>query len=296
MRYLVYSLLLISPLILVSCTSKDISKLTEATLVATGTDPDSAKRQADSVGKIAKSQEPVSLDKEMEIGGGIAVKSFSVQGTLHPDTELQRYIAKVGLAIVAQTERADFPFAFAVVENEDINAWAAPGGYVFITTGALSQMENEAQLAGVLAHEIGHVVRGHMIEMIRRQQLQAGAAGLAQSSLSGDMAQFSAFVDQGTGILFEKGLDQNMEYDADKVGMEFAALTGYNPAELIVYLEKLASVVENEGGGWLKSTHPSLSSRVQKLKAIEAQDFEGIGGAIVEDRFKRIVGAAVQLQ
>lgn len=275
-------------LTLAACSASELRDVTAAGMTIAGRDAEQTERVSGAVGQVAGSLGPMPFETEYAIGGGIALKSFQERGALHPNDDLQRYVNLVGLSLVRQTARRDFPFAFAVIERDDANAWAAPGGYVFVTTGALRQMETEAQLAGVLAHEIAHVTQEHMVTMLRRSQLFAGLAEGAGAAFQKDSARLSQVSDIGTDIIFNKGLDRNMELDADRVGIEIAALTGYNPRGLVEFLDNLGRG-SSTNGGWLLATHPPVSRRTEELRRLLNTEFAGVTGADGRERFQKNV-------
>lgn len=272
-----------------SCTASQLAQVTEVGMVAAGQDPEAARRAGQAAGQVAGSFAPMPFETERAIGGSIALQSLVQQGNLHPSEELQQYVSLVGRSVAEHSSRNGFPFAFAVVDREDVNAWAAPGGYVFVTAGLLKEMEDEAQLAGVLGHEIAHVTQAHMLTTIRRTQRLAGLADLSESALGEDMSTVRNAVNQGTDTLFNKGLDQNMEFEADLVGMEYAALTGYDPSGIARYLRALQARAGERGGGWLASTHPPLTRRIQRVEAALQTNFAGIEGAVQQDRYRETI-------
>lgn len=287
------SLALACTLLFVACTGEQLGEATRIGLIASGEDEATAEKAGSAVSKGVGALEPVPFERERAIGGGIAVSSFATQGRLHPDGKLQQYVNMIGLSLARNTPREGFPFAFAVVESDDVNAWAAPGNYVFITSGAVREMDDEAMLAGVLAHEIAHVTEAHMLKMMQRGQLISAMIEGSQAAFEEDVTQYSGIVGEGTNILFDKGIDRSMEYEADAVGVEFAALTGYDPTGLKRYLEKLNTSAGNKGGGWLQSTHPPLTERINRLQVKLSTEMEGIEGATAKDRFQTIVGGAL---
>ncbi len=278
---------------LASCSSSTVAALTETGVRATGGEPEKARAVGQSAGQFAGSFAPLPWETEYAIGGGIALKSFSEQGQLHPSDQLQEYVTKVGLAIVAKTPRAGFPFAFAVVDRDDVNAWAAPGDYVFITAGAIRAMEDESELAGVLAHEIAHVTRGHMVRMMQNTQRFAAIAQGVQAGLEKDIPQLTQTVDLGHTIIFERGLDKDMELEADTLGVEYAAATGYDPQGLYRFLTRLEQRSTGKGGGWLTSTHPPLNTRIAGIRAKISNDLVGIDGAVAKERFQAMTAKAL---
>lgn len=179
------------------------------------------------------------------------------------DAALQAYVNRVGRWVAAQSERADLPWRFAVIDTASINAFAAPGGYVLLTRGLYDILDNESQLAGVLAHEIGHVVRRHHVSVLQKSAALSAGAQLAQRD------NRSALVNNmiGTGAeVFARGLDKSAEYEADAIGVVLAARAGYNPFGLIDVLHKLAARGASDGSlALLFKTHPAPGERLGQL-------------------------------
>ncbi len=267
---------------LVGCSASQLSKAAESGMLIAGQDPEKARSVGASVGKVAGATGTMPLENEIAIGEGIALKSFTNRGALHPDKNLQRYVNLVGKTVASVVPRSEVPYIFAVVESDHVDAWAAPGGYVFITTAALRQMHDEAQLAGVLGHELVHINERHMVKMLQRADALSGLSELATVT-DEKMAKYSSSVSTGEDILFKKGFDRNMEIDADLVGTEYATLAGYDPAGLRRYL---ATFSQNPtGGGWLSSTHPTIADRIAKIDEKLNGDLKGYTGAVQGDRF-----------
>lgn len=263
--------------------------------VAKQLDPEHTERYDDisaSVRGLSAAAAPVTFEAERSLGGGVALRAHTEIGARHPDRSLQRYVNLVGRALARESGRPSLPYAFAVLQAPEPNAFSGPGGYVFITTGTLAQMENEAELAGVLAHEIAHVTELHMLKTYRRDNLLEGLTKAIEAA-SEDVKAYTSQVDQATDMLFNKGLDKEFEYEADRVGMEIAALAGYDPRGLGSFLKKLQRST-NQQGGWY-STHPSLGERISRLdrQATALRTEEGVEGAIGTDRFRRFVSAAL---
>jgi predicted Zn-dependent protease len=233
---------------------------------------------------------PIDAETERSLGSGVAIEAHVRIGKRHPSDALQRYVNLVGRSVARYGPRPELPYAFAVLENETPNAFAGPGGYIFITTGTLQAMDNEAELAAVLAHEVAHVTCKHMLQTYRRSAfvsaLQQSAAALDQN-----VAQYSRLVDAAANTLFERGLDQRMEYEADVVGTEIAVLAGYDPRGMVRFLQKLKGMTTAQGG-WFK-THPSLETRIDRLNALLATELAGEQGMTQTERFQKTVSASL---
>ncbi len=216
---------------------------------------------------------PADLQQEEDIGAAAAA---TLLGASKPITNaaVQDYVNKVGLWVALQSDRPDLPWHFAVVDSDDIDAFAAPGGYVFLTRGLLLHMHNEAELAGVLGHEITHVVlKHHLNELQRAARLdlatQAAQAGVQSQGYNSSLDQ-AAFdkVSNATRNLYSTGLDKGDEFDADRAGVVLAARAGYDPYGLLAVLQTLQGVdPKSSSMQLLLATHPSPSDRIAALSA-----------------------------
>jgi predicted Zn-dependent protease len=204
----------------------------------------------------------VSEQEELAMGREITGRMLGAAPLVN-DAVLQAYVNRVGRWIALQSERPDLPWRFAVIDTASINAFAAPGGYVMLTRGLYEILDNEAQLAGVLAHEIGHIVRRHHVTVLQKSAALSAGAQLAQrdnrSALINNMI--------GTGAeVFARGLDKSAEYEADAIGVVLAARAGYNPFGLVDVLHKLAARGAADGSlALLFKTHPLPGDRLAQL-------------------------------
>lgn len=200
--------------------------------------------------------------EEIAVGREIAGRMLGA-APLAADPELQSYVNRVGRWVAAQTERPELPWHFGVIDSPAINAFAAPGGYVLITRGLYEILDNEAQLAGVLGHEIGHIVERHHVTVMQKSAVLSAGARAAQRD---NRSQFLNNV-IGTGAeVFARGLDKSAEFEADQIGIVLAARAGYNPYGLVEVLHKLA--VRGAGDASLAllfKTHPAPGERLTEL-------------------------------
>ena len=241
---------------------------------------DRLRRAAQSVGRVAQTLLPISTDKEIEIGRNIAA-TIAGRYPVSNDTALTRYVNLVGLAVASEFPRADIAYRFAILDTPDVNAFAAPGGYIFVTRGALSLMESEAELAGVLGHEIAHVNRRHVIESIRKSDTMRAVRD--QVNLQGTV--LDQVVGTGANVLFT-GLSRTDELEADSLGFEYAAAAGYDPSGLVTFVGRLQSH-SNEGPvADLMATHPRPDERMDRLRRIAQQDAYPAGPMLAE-RFRK---------
>lgn len=204
------------------------------------------------------------------------------------DDKLQRYVNQVGNWVALQSGSKGLVWHFGVLDTEDINAFAAPGGYVFVTKGLYRRLNNEAELAGVLGHEIAHVTQKHHLKVLKQSSL-IGALG----QVAGSKAQKSDQAVQnliGNGAeMMARGLDKNAEFEADRVGMVYAARAGYTPWGLPVVLQDLAGLpAKDDRTSLLYKTHPHPADRLAALGEAVGGHFDAVEGKDVAGRFYRI--------
>ena len=216
---------------------------------------------------VVEALQPIGEEEEIVLGEAVAVEAFSRFGGEYPNQAWNRYINLVGKTIAEVSDRPTLPYHFAILNSQEQNAFAAPGGYIFITVGLLKTLKNEAELGGVLAHEIAHVTKQHMLETIRRGAVLGSVSELSLTAMKQDPKMFSNAIDQMTELLFTKGLDKDKEFEADVVGIEYAYRAGYHPQGLRDYLQTLA---KEEGHVESKffTTHPSTTVRISKIDTL----------------------------
>lgn len=215
---------------------------------------------------VATSVNEVSELQEIELGHGIASNLLGA-APLFNHSGLQRYVNRVGRWIAMQTERPDIPWQFGVLNDDNINAFAAPGGYVFITKGLLARMNSEAELAGVLAHEISHVLKKHHLRALKkvaRAELLSDLASLTVEARGG-ATRLIKLASAGTE-LYARGLDKADEFESDRLGVILAARAGYDPYGLPAVLQTLQSINPGDSNlALMFKTHPSPVERITLL-------------------------------
>ncbi len=250
---------------------------------------------------ITGEQQRIQLSPQQEIiiGQRSAPQMAQQHGNLYPDRTLQTYIDEVGNRVVQQSaaSNAPYPFEFHLLRDpQTINAFALPGGQVFITAALLSRLNSEAQLAGVLGHEVGHVVARHGAEHLAKQQLGAAivnAVGIAASDDPRNARQ-AAVLAQAVNQMVNLKYGREDELESDRLGFQFMTEAGYNPKGIVELMKILNSARGASGQPEFLSTHPNPANRVQQLIAIIEQNFpQGIPGNLQEgkQRFAQIVSS-----
>lgn len=231
------------------------------------------------------------VEAEINFGRDVAARVLG-RFPLQQSDELTRYLNLIGMALASHSNRSELNFHFALLDSDSVNAYSAPGGYVFITRGALLLAQDESELAAVLAHEIAHISERHIVKALKIRATDGdGSAGLGHLlSGSSDTARvvFSQAVDQAVAILFESGYSQQDELEADQVGTLLLAQSGYDPLALRRYLERAQAL--EQGGAALNTTHPPSRQRLRTLdRVIEEEHLQELKLARNSTRFKRYV-------
>lgn len=206
---------------------------------------------------------------ELELGPMVAGRLLGAR-PLWDDADAQRRVNLVGRWLASNTSRPDLPWTFAVIDSPEINAFAAPGGYVMVTRGLYTLLESDAELAAVLGHEIGHVVQRDHYEVVRQQELTGALQSIVSSQVpAGDSIGESlarGFVERHGAAMLMTRLDREAEYRADTYAQLVLSRAGMNPLSLYGVLQKMAAIGGAGGGlAQLYSTHPTLGNRLDRI-------------------------------
>lgn len=248
-----------------------------------------------STNEVTGEKQRVSISQEQEVALGLqAMPEMGAQfGGEVQDAELSQYVEEVGQKLARQAGSATTPYKFdfhVLRDPQTINAFALPGGQVSITMGLLTKLKNEAELAGVLGHEIGHVMARHGAEHLAKQQLTqglVGAVGIATydpANPSASTAAIAAAIGQLVGMRYGR----NDELESDELGVRFMKQAGYDPAGILSLMKILA---ESGNGGRQPeffSTHPNPENRIQRIQELIRQN-GGAGGDLGTERFRQYV-------
>lgn len=212
--------------------------------------------------------EQAAIRLEISYGHLLAIEIIKKYPVLHND-RLTRYIGKIGKSVALFAGRADFEYHFAVLDNDAVNAFATPGGFVFITKGAIKNAQNEAEIAGVLAHEIAHINLKHIMKDIPPPKQEVNVMDLIAALLVAQGATVSAAMNQTVGqaaeLLFKKGYQVNDEYEADRSAIGYVTETGYFPGGLLDYLERIENYKKDHQGAEVYNTHPPFAERISRV-------------------------------
>ena len=208
----------------------------------------------------------VSESQEIALGKESAAQVQQSIG-FYDDPAVQAYVSEIGLRMAKQSERPNLPWEFHVVNDASVNAFALPGGFIYVTRGLMTSINNEAELATVVGHEIGHVTNRHSVQQISKQQVAQLGLGVG-SILSADVARVAGLASQGLGVLFLK-YSRDAENQADQAGFRYALSQNYDVREMASVFQTLDRVSGAGGGGrlpeWL-ATHPNPGTRIQKTE------------------------------
>jgi beta-barrel assembly-enhancing protease len=247
---------------------------------------DQAWRQRISAGPAEMTGDDVT--EEIRFGREVAARLIGRYG-LYSNDALTKYVNLVGLSLAAYSNRPELKYYFAVLNTSEINAYAAPGGYIFITKGAINKMQDESELAGVIAHEMGHINGKHVVKELDIKATEGSAtAGLARLIGGGTESArlaFSKAVDQAMDTLFKTGYKREDEIQADKGSVMLCTVSGYDPAGLIRYFERI-SAAKGKPTEVLDRTHPAYDARITLLKdTIKSAAIDPAALKTYKDRF-----------
>jgi predicted Zn-dependent protease len=257
-------------------------KVKEATGQARPKDEASPKEQAPAAAQAPSAQQLPGIPPignvpeadEVKIGRQISGNLLGAAPLVNSPA-LQAYVNRVGRWVASSSERPDLKWTFGVIESSDVNAFAAPGGYVFITHGLYRLLRDEAELGGVLAHEIAHVVKKHHLKVLQKSQAIDVGSKLLKKQM-GDEKIAKTLIGSGAEIL-ARGLDKEAEFEADRMGVVLAARAGYDPFGLPAVLQEISAASANSSSvALLFKTHPHPDERLARL------------GEAMGDRFDKV--------
>lgn len=197
-----------------------------------------------------------STREEVEMGREYA-KHLEKTFGLVPDLALQERVARIGSRIAAASDRKDIQYTFKVLNSKDVNALALPGGYIYVFKGLIDYMPSDEELAGILAHEVGHVAKRHIVKMMDKEKIMLAAAILAAR-----LGPIVGFVEAA----IMQGYSREDEREADMLGFIYSVRAGYNPYGMLMGLQKI-NQLEPKSESDIFSSHPDSQSRVDSIMA-----------------------------
>lgn len=218
----------------------------------------------------------ISDKQEVQIGRSINNQLVSQEIRLYRNPQIVRYVEEIGQRLVAKSDRPDIPYTFQVVNDKGLNAFATMGGFVYVNTGLLTAADNEAQLASVMSHEIGHIAGRHAIGQMRKSALARGVA--AAAGLDRNLA-----VQIGVDLALRRPNSRQDELEADQKGLQTMIRAGYAPSGMVAFMEKLLRA--NSVPTFL-STHPATSDRIKALERSIDPENANIGDGLDEQAYK----------
>lgn len=255
-----------------------------------------AGRLLDTARSVTQATTEIDEKQEVQLGQQWAAMLVGAAPLLQ-NASLQRYVSTVGRWLASHSERPDLNWQFGVLDSENINAFATPGGYIFVTKGLAARMRSEAELAGVLAHEIAHVVKKHHLKAIQKgawSQVGANVASevLAQRSRDPMASAAGQKLISGMKEIMLRGLDKADEYEADRMGVVIAARAGYDPFGLPAVLQLLNTMSAQDSGlQLLFETHPPPGERLDALERATGTRLDRYASQPqVADRYARTLG------
>lgn len=240
---------------------------------------------------VTGEEQYVSMTPGQEIAMGLQAAPQMEQqfGGADPDADVQAFIDEVGFHIVnaSDASKTDYPFEFTLLADEEtINAFALPGGPIFMTAALYDRLETEGQVAGVLAHEIGHVVGRHSAQQLAKAELTQGLTGavvIASYDPNNPRSQQTAQVAAAIGQLVNMKFGREDELESDRLGVLFMAQAGYDPRSLIDVMQILAEAGGPNRQPEFFSTHPNPENRVAEIEAAIAEVFpDGVPDGLIE--------------
>jgi predicted Zn-dependent protease len=215
---------------------------------------------------LSDSFRKISEPEEIKIGGDLAGIILGV-APLVKDGAQQRYLNRLGRWLALHSDRPDLPWKFGIVETSDVNGFSMPGGYVLITRGMFEKMRSESELAGVIAHEIAHVVHKDHLAALQTSLRNSAVTGFSEYATgSGGLGTLvkAAIISAGKDML-TRGLNKDDELDADRMGVVIAARAGFSPFGLVGVLQTLSAAADEKGYALMTKTHPQPVERIDRL-------------------------------
>lgn len=223
--------------------------------------------------------------QEVSIGEQINKELTGSEVKIYRDRAATRYVDEIGQLLAQQSDRANIPYTFQIVDDDGINAFATMGGFVYVNKGLMAAADNEAQLASVIAHEIGHIVARHSVKQMRQMAIAQGVASAA--GLDRNLA-----VQIGVELALRRPHSREAEYQADRLGLQMLGQAGYAQSAMIDFMKKL---LNKSSPPTFLSTHPATSDRIaamsQSIDPARADRGEGLNNAAYRQKIRQFLGS-----
>jgi beta-barrel assembly-enhancing protease len=225
-------------------------------------------------------------EKDEEAFGRSLAISITNEYPVSDDKHLLAYVNYVGQTLVVVSHAPDRHYIFGVLETDKVGAFSAPNGYVFVTHGAIKLAQDEAELAGVIGHELTHVIKRHGLQAVKAEMIKGGLlqAGSGAARIDQAMPSLNYLGD----VVTKNGYDKPQEYEADKGSVQLLIAAGYDPNSFLHYMKRLDATQAADEGGGLMSTHPGTHERIGAV-AKQIADAKVVGGATLKERFRAAV-------
>jgi len=288
-------------LLVAGCTATDLTKIGTSIAAEQGYISDDQKGAIDRTGEaFRKSFEDLTEEEEYYIGRAVAATLLS-RYSLYENDELTRYVNRVGRSVALSSDRPEIygGWHFAVLDADEVNAFAAPGGMIFITRGMVTMLPDEEALACVLAHEVGHVSSRHGLAAIKKSRLMDAFALIGREAGTAwdqkDLVKLTDVFDGAVGdvvrTLVEQGYSRSQEKEADRLGVKYASAVGYRADGITRFLERMAAA--GSGGGGMFSTHPPAKDRIRDVEPeVVSHLAEGTDPSARKERFEKSTRSA----
>jgi len=243
-------------------------------------------RHAQKLFKLVQAAMPISDEEEIILGKRVAAKVIERYG-IENAPEMTFYLNLITTAIAQRSDRPELAYHVAILATDDVNAYACPGGYIFVTRGALNMVDDEAELAAILAHEVSHVTERHIVNALRNSKLMDVGADIAAEAFKTPGPLLDQMTQFATDALFE-GLDKSDEYASDEKAIDYLDRIGYDYPAMYDVLKLLEIRRKYGATKVLDRTHPTPKSRLQTLKSsAQKLGLEKPSGIRLADRFAR---------
>ena len=214
------------------------------------------------------------IKAEIEFGSEVAARIIGKYG-LYQDDDLTKHVNLIAKSLATTANRPEIRFTVGILSTNTINAFAAPGGFIFLTKGVIDNVDDEAQLAAVISHEIIHIVQKHIVKELNIRSFESSSVSGLTHLISGTTntvrIAFTKAVDETINILFERGYKRRDEIEADTMGVVLASRLGYDPVALACFIEKIKNLGDEDISSY-RNLYPPFDERIEHINKTIAQE------------------------